>query len=99
MITRYLRTCRIILLCHPVQAGLKAARDAGADNAFLERVVSVETMNQVGSDLAPWPVFLTMVGYGRCSTVSVQEVWDMGFKMDAWPLAGVSPAVTAMRAA
>jgi 2-methylisocitrate lyase-like PEP mutase family enzyme len=78
---------------------LKAARDAGADVAFLEGVDSVEAMKKVVADLAPWPVLLNMVEYGRTPTISVQEAKEIGFRMVIWPFAGVSPAVLAMRAA
>jgi 2-methylisocitrate lyase-like PEP mutase family enzyme len=76
---------------------LQAARDAGADVAFLEGVTTKEMCCQVIKDLAPYPVLLNMVEHGATPTMSRDEAYQMGFKIMIWPFAGLAPAYLAMR--
>jgi 2-methylisocitrate lyase-like PEP mutase family enzyme len=77
---------------------LKAAKEAGADVAFLEGITSKEEARQAVKDLAPMPVLLNMVEHAVTPTISVQEAEEMGFKFIIWPFAGISPAYYAIKA-
>ncbi|KIW01024.1 uncharacterized protein PV09_07540 [Verruconis gallopava] len=76
---------------------LKAARDAGADVAFLEGMTDKEMCRRAVKDLAPWPSLLNMVEYGVTPIISADEAKEMGFKVIIWPFATVVPAYVAMR--
>lgn len=78
-------------------ARLKAARDAGADVAFLEGITSKEEARRAIKDLAPFPVLLNMVEYGATPSISVGEAKEMGFKIIIFPFAGLAPAYKAIR--
>jgi 2-methylisocitrate lyase-like PEP mutase family enzyme len=75
---------------------LKAAKEAGADVAFLEGITSKEEATQAVKDLAPMPVLLNMVEHGATPTITVREAEQMGFKIIIWPFAGIAPAYYAI---
>ncbi|KAF1808390.1 2,3-Dimethylmalate lyase [Eremomyces bilateralis CBS 781.70] len=77
---------------------LKAARDAGADVAFLEGLDSVEMGKQIVQDMAPTPVLLNMVEHGTTPTMSVKEAKEIGFRLIIWPFAALAPAYVAIKA-
>lgn len=78
-------------------ARLRAARDAGADVAFFEGIVSKEQARQVCKDLAPFPVLLNMVEHGATPTISIQEAREMGFRAMIVPFAAIAPAYYAIK--
>jgi 2-methylisocitrate lyase-like PEP mutase family enzyme len=78
-------------------ARLRAARDAGADVAFLEGIVSKDQARQVCKDLAPFPVLLNMVEHGATPTISSQEAREMGFRAMIVPFAAIAPAYYAIK--
>lgn len=78
-------------------ARLRAARDAGADVAFLEGIVSKDQARQVCKDLAPFPVLLNMVEHGTTPTISSQEAREMGFRAMIVPFAAIAPAYYAIK--
>jgi 2-methylisocitrate lyase-like PEP mutase family enzyme len=78
-------------------ARLRAARDAGADVAFLEGIVSKDQARQVCKDLAPFPVLLNMVEHGATPTISSQEAREMGFRAMIVPFATIAPAYYAIK--
>ncbi|KAI0181256.1 Phosphoenolpyruvate/pyruvate domain-containing protein [Hypoxylon sp. FL1284] len=78
-------------------ARLRAARDAGADVAFLEGIQTKEQMGRVARDLAPTPCFLNMVSGGVTPLVDAAEARAMGFRIVIWPIAGMTSVYIAMR--
>jgi 2-methylisocitrate lyase-like PEP mutase family enzyme len=78
---------------------LKAAKEAGADVAFLEGLTTKEEARQAVRDLAPMPVLLNMVEHGATPNISVAEARDMGFKIIIFPFVGISAAWQGMLAA
>jgi 2-methylisocitrate lyase-like PEP mutase family enzyme len=76
---------------------LKAAKEAGADVAFLEGITSNEEAQRAVKDL-PMPVLLNMVEHAVTPSISVQEAEDMGFKMIIWPFVSIAPAYYAIKA-
>ncbi len=80
-------------------ARLRAARDAGADVAFLEGITSKDEAKKICADLKPFPVLLNMVEHGATPTISTQEARDMGFKIMIVPFAALAPAYYAIKEA
>lgn len=76
---------------------LKAAREAGADVAFLEGVRTREQMARVVQDMAPTPCLLNMVGGGVTPLITAREAQELGFKVVIWPIAGMTSVYLGMR--
>lgn len=77
---------------------LKAAKEAGADVAFLEGITSKEEAERTVKDLSPMPVLLNMVEHAVTPSISVHEAEAMGFKMIIWPFVSIAPAYYAIKA-
>lgn len=77
---------------------LRAARDAGADVAFLEGITSKDQARRVVKDLHPMPCLLNMVEHGATPSISAQEAKEMGFRVVIFPFAALAPAYGAIRA-
>jgi 2-methylisocitrate lyase-like PEP mutase family enzyme len=76
---------------------LEAARDAGADVAFLEGLRTEEEARRACAHLAPMPVLLNMVEHGATPSWTPAEAQEMGFRIIIFPFAALGPAYKAMR--
>jgi 2-methylisocitrate lyase-like PEP mutase family enzyme len=76
---------------------LKAARDVGADVAFLEGITSKDQARQSIEDLAPMPCLLNMVEHGATPSISADEARELGFRIVIFPFAALAPAYTAIK--
>ncbi|KKZ68629.1 methylisocitrate lyase [[Emmonsia] crescens] len=79
-------------------ARLKAAREVGADVAFLEGMTTKEQARKVVEDLAPMPCLLNMVESGATPSMTADEIKALGFKIMIIPFAAMAPAYTAIKA-
>ena len=78
-------------------ARLRAARDCGADAAFLEGLTSKAQAARFVTDMRPTPCLLNMVEHGATPTISADEARDLGFRIMIVPFAALAPAYTAIR--
>jgi 2-methylisocitrate lyase-like PEP mutase family enzyme len=78
-------------------ARLRAARDAGADVAFLEGVYTAREAREACSLLAPMPVLLNMVEHAATPSWTPAEARELGFRIIIFPFAAIGPAYAAMR--
>jgi len=77
---------------------LLAAREAGADVAFLEGIETKQQIEQAVRAIAPMPLLINLIPNGTTPHYSLDEVADMGVKIAIYPFVTCIPALHAMRA-
>ncbi|KAM0753496.1 oxaloacetate acetylhydrolase [Meredithblackwellia eburnea MCA 4105] len=76
---------------------LIAARDAGADVAFLEGIESQADIERTVKAIAPMPLLINLLPNGTTPHFSLDEVREMGVKLAIYPFVTCIPALHAMR--
>ncbi|KAL6716087.1 hypothetical protein ACLMJK_005653 [Lecanora helva] len=80
-------------------ARLRVAAGLGADVGLLEGFKSKEQAARAVKDLAPFPLLLNIVENGHSPLITVEEAKEMGFRIMIFSIAGLAPALGAIKGA
>jgi 2-methylisocitrate lyase-like PEP mutase family enzyme len=72
-------------------------REAGADVLFVEAPQSEQEVAQVAIELADAPLLFNFAEGGKTPPVSLDRLWELGYRIVIFPIGALLAATTAVR--